>query len=200
YIFNLFDNYWNEAKKDQLYRPGRELEIEKYLLKDYGWTFKVPKDYQIFIEKPDSNFVMLRRMLPERWLFVYWLEDEDPSILSEEWVIEKRNELGRKFYEGDIIEQKYIEPEIEEVDFLGRRAFKIIGLWRNDEKQAGGPFRNYTFYDEKSKRIYMLDFAIFSPRLKRPKRMYLRQAEIILRTFKTREEIKKQKSQQESES
>ncbi|MBD3289032.1 DUF4837 family protein, partial [candidate division KSB1 bacterium] len=47
YIFNLFDNYWNEAKKDQLYRPGRELEIEKYLLKDYGWTFKVPKDYQI---------------------------------------------------------------------------------------------------------------------------------------------------------
>ncbi len=185
YIFNLFDNYWNEAKKEQMYRSGREEELEAYLLKNYDWTFDVPHDYQIFIEKPDSNFVMLRRMLPERWLFVYWIENEAPSILSEEWVINTRDLLGKKFYDGDQIEQKYLKPDIEEVDFLGRHAFKIEGLWRNDIKQAGGPFRNYTFYDEPSKRIYMLDFAIFSPRLKRSKRMYLRQAEIILHTFKT---------------
>jgi hypothetical protein len=190
YIFNLFDNYWNETKKDQMYRPGREKELEQYLIENYGWTFEVPYDYQIFIEKPDSNFVMLRRMLPERWLFVYWIENEDPAILSEKWVINTRDTLGKRFYEGDKVEQIYNQPDIEAVDFLGRRAFKIEGLWRNDIKEAGGPFRNYTFYDEPSQRIYMLDFAIFSPRLKRPKRMYLRQAEIILHTFRTEHEVK----------
>lgn len=192
YIFNLFDSYWNEAKKEQIYRPGREEELEAYVLKKYGWTFEVPYDYQIFIEKPDSNFVMLRRMLPERWLFVHWIENEDPAILSEEWVINTRDTLGKRFYEGDKVELIYNQPDIEEVDFLGRRAFKIKGLWRNDIKEAGGPFRNYTFYDETSKRIYMLDYAIFSPRLKRPKRMYLRQAEIILHTFKTEQDVKTQ--------
>ena len=189
YLFNLFDEYWTESQKIQMFRRYEQKDIERQLIEKYGWMVKVQHDYKIFVEEPDSNFVMLRRMLPERWLFVHWIETDEPSVITKRWCIDLRNKIGVNFYNGDQVEEKYVQPDSAIVDFLGRRALKITGLWRNDEKEAGGPFRTYCFYDEHSGRIYMLDFAIFSPRLKKSKRQYLRQAEIILHTFKTDDEI-----------
>ncbi|MEE4311442.1 MAG: DUF4837 family protein [candidate division KSB1 bacterium] len=193
YLFSLFDDYWNETQKGHIYKFDEQKDIEAHLFNEYGWTIRVPLDYKIFIEKPDSQFVMLRRMLPERWLFVHWIENADPALITEEWCIEKRNELGLAFYNGDQVETLYIEPDVSEVEFLGRNAIRTHALWRNDAKQAGGPYRNYCFYDANSGRIFMLDFAIFSPRLKKSKRHYLRQAEIILHTFRTDSKISLEK-------
>ena len=189
YLFSLIDDYWNEINHKRMYRKNEQISMEKKLLSEYGWTFKIPYDYDIFIHKPDSNFIMLRRMLPERWLFVHWIETDDPSIINAKWCIKKRDELGKKFYDSDKIEQKFVQPDTAVVDFLGKYAIKLSGVWRNDIKSAGGPFRNYCFYDENDRRIYMLDYAIFQPRLKDNKRGYLRQAEIMLHTFKTSNEI-----------
>lgn len=189
YLFNIFDDYWDEVNKKRMSRIDRQTEIEKSFLTKYGWTVSVLDDYFIFVENPDSHFVMLRRYLPERWLFVHWIDTYDPSVITTKWCIDKRNKIGLHFYEGDEVEQKFTQPDTAIVDFLGRRALKISGLWRNDKKQAGGPFKNYCFYDEKSQRIYMLDYALFSPRLENPKRNLLRQAEILLHTFKTSDEI-----------
>jgi hypothetical protein len=189
YLFDIFNNYWNEINKKRMFSVDEQIEVEKMLLEKYDWMVAVPDDYIIFKENPDSNFVMLRRYLPERWLFVHWIDTYDPSVINTRWCIDKRNEIGVNFYEGDQIEEKFVQPDTAIVNFLDRRALKISGLWRNDEKQAGGPFRNYCFYDEKSRRIYMLDYALFSPRLKKSKRNLLRQAEILLHTFKTSDEI-----------
>lgn len=189
YLFSLFDDYWNAAQKGYIYKFDEQTDIEAALLENYGWTIRIPLDYKIFIEKPDSQFIMFRRMLPERWLFVHWIETDDPSIITKEWCVKKRNEVGLTFYGGDEVETLFVQPTVKEVAFLGRNAIRTYGLWRNDEKQAGGPYRNYCFYDEEAGRIYMLDFALFSPRLKKNKRHYLRQAEIIMHTFKTSDKV-----------
>jgi len=47
----------------------------------------------------------------------------------------------------------------------------------------GGPFVNYTFYDETSGRLYMIDGMIFAPGY--DKREFLRQMEAIAHTFRT---------------
>jgi len=189
YLFNIFNDYWNETQKEQMYQRYEQKDVEVYLLQTYEWMVRVQHDYKIFKENADSNFIMLRRMLPERWLFVHWMNTTDPSVITTKWCIKKRNELGKQYYEGDSVEETFVQPDTSIVDFLGRRALRIFGLWRNDNKEAGGPFINYCFYDEPSQRIYMLDFAIFAPRFKKAKRQYLRQAEIILHTFKTNDEI-----------
>ena len=190
YLFSIYDDYWNDVQEKQMYSFDQQKDVEKHLLKEYGWKINVQYDYEIYIEKPEQNFIMLRRMLPERWLFVNWIDTDDPSVINEEWVINKRDELGEKFYEGDMVETKFVKPEFEDVDFNNRLALKTTGIWRNDEKQAGGPFISYTFYNSKQGRIYMVDYAIFSPRLKRMKRTFLRQADIMLNTFKTVNEVK----------
>lgn len=184
YLFGIFDDHWNRIYEQRLYSTKEQTDIKSHLLKDYGMQIAVLHDYQLFIDKPQERFVMLRRTLPERWIFIHWIDTDDPSVISEDWYIAKRNELGQKFYEGDLIETKYVQPKFEEVDFDGRLALKVTGIWKNDIKTAGGPFISYCFYDENQRRIYVLDYAIFEPRLKVQKRDLLRQADIILRTFK----------------
>jgi len=110
-------------------------------------------------------------------------------LLGKEWCIQKRNELGSKYCDGDVVEEKFVNPVYEEVDFLGKRASKISGLWKNMKAVEGGPFISYSFYDEQNEKIYMLDFACFDPRHKSTKRSLLRQGDVILHTFQTEQEL-----------
>ncbi|MCG8606832.1 DUF4837 family protein, partial [bacterium] len=119
-----------------------------------------------------------------RWLFVHWVEGMDPGTIEPDWIVKTRNRMTRKFYEGDSINEDYTNSR--EVEFLGRRALMLEGLWENVPKVVGGPFRNYTFYDEKSDRVYMIDVAVFNPGGK--KEPFLRQLDIMARTFRTADE------------
>ncbi len=56
-------------------------------------------------------------------------------------------------------------------------------LWENEDKVAGGPFKNYTFYDSLSRRIYMIDLAVYAP--DRDKLPFVKRMEIIAKTFRT---------------
>jgi hypothetical protein len=50
----------------------------------------------------------------------------------------------------------------------------------------GGPFVNYAFYDQPSDRVYFIDGSVFAPTY--DKLQFIRQMEVIARTFRTREE------------
>lgn len=50
----------------------------------------------------------------------------------------------------------------------------------------GGAFVNYAFYDEPTKRIYLIDGMVFAPGFK--KREFLRHMEAIAHTFRTQED------------
>ena len=191
YLFNLFDNYWTKSLRATLYNIAEQEDIEKHLLEKYDWMVRVPYDYFIETEKPAQNFVMLKRSFPERWLFVHWINTYDPSVLEKDWCIAKRNELCEKFFKGDRVDEKFVLPVYEEVDFLGRRASKLSGLWENSITIEGGSFISYSFYDEDTQRIYMLDFAVFDPRHKSTKRSLLRHGEVVMHTFQTGLELDK---------
>ena len=53
----------------------------------------------------------------------------------------------------------------------------------------GGPFVNYTFYDEKSKRLYMIDGSVFAP--KYFKRNLIQQMDVTIQSFLTKGELNK---------
>jgi hypothetical protein len=191
-IFFQFDNYWNEFHKDILYHYKEKKDIEQHLLQNYGWMIRVPNDFFLEIQSAKDRFVMFQRKIPLRWLSVYWVEATDPTIITKEWCIAKRNEIGKIFYEGESVEEKYEEVRVEELVFLNRRALKLKGLWKNADDAmdpAGGPFRLYCFFDEPTERIYFIDMHLFYPEFKKRKLHYFRQMEIIANTFKTNLEI-----------
>lgn len=185
----------DDRLRESLYSPKYERkEIEGKLLRDYGWIIYVQADFKLAKSVPEDNFVWLRRAPGsdmERWLFVHWIENATPEYLNVDSIKSIRNRITEKYYRTSddsayvIIAQDFFVTS--EVNFNGRYAIFTQGLWDLNIKGMGGPFINYTFYDEKSKRIYMLDGSVYAP--KYFKRNLIQQMDVLLQSFMTKDEL-----------
>lgn len=188
-------------------RKYHKQDIEWRLLESYGWTMWVQNDYFVARDSAQSNFVWLRRANPsdiERWIFVHWIDNFDPKMLNEKFVYRLRDSLTQKFMrtvsDSEWVEIAPFNLVTERETFLNRFALVTRGNWRFSDKSGGGPFLNYSMYDDSSRRFYMLDASIFAPRV--TKRNLLLQVDALLHTFRTvrelsAEERKKLKSEAE---
>ena len=181
FLYAVFDTDFDRRLEEEMFERGEQKEVEENLMSLYGWTVRIQPDYFIAQEMPREGFVWLRRMYPERWLFVRWVEGGDTTLLNSRWVIGERNRIGATYYGGDRVVSQYLFSH--RATFLGRPAQITSGLWENDSKVAGGPFKNFTFYDPLSDRVYMVDVAVFAPG--REKVPLLRRMEIMAHTFRT---------------
>lgn len=168
-----------------MYRRSENKDASDGLLEKYLWKVKVQHDYSLAIEDSAGQFVFLRRRIPERWMFVKWFENSDRYKITKEWYLDMRDSIGVKYYGGDTVNRKYTSSK--EINFLGKWCLKIEGLWENVEKVAGGPFVAYAFYDDNSRRIYMMDCSVFAPDME--KVPLLDQLNAMARTFKTKIEV-----------
>ena len=129
----------------------------------------------------------------ERWIFVHWIDNATPAYLNADSVRAIRNRLTKKYYRTSddssyvVIAGDYYTTA--DVNFEGKYALLTQGLWELNIKGMGGPFINYTFYDEKTHRIYMLDASIYAPRYY--KRNLIQQMDVTLQSFKTAAQLSK---------
>jgi hypothetical protein len=169
-------------------------DIQGKFLKDYGWIIYVQADYKVALNKPDDNFVWLRRSPNsdmERWVFVHWIENASPEYLNEDSIKAIRNRLTEDFYRTSddsayvrIAEDYYMTSE---VNFKDRYTLFTQGLWELNIKGMGGPFISYTFFDENTGRLYMIDGSVYAP--KYYKRNLIQQMDVTLQSFMTEAEI-----------
>ena len=172
-------------------------DIEAGLLKDYGWMMYVQADYQVAMEVPEENFVWLRRGINtdiEKWIFIHWIENSTPEFLNIDSIAAERNRITEKYYRTSddttfvVLYHDSIAVTMNTVvNFNDRYALMTQGLWRFNDNSGGGPFINYTFYDEETGRTYMLDGSIFAP--KYYKKSLIQQVDVLLHSFKTEREI-----------
>jgi len=181
FLYAIFDTDVNYRIKKDMYARKEQKDVGRMLMSRYGWTLRLQHDYFIAQEVPEENMIWFRRRFPERWLFVHWIDGGDTTLLDPYWVVGERNRIGAVYYGGDEVVTKYLYSQ--PVTFLQRKALITTGLWENDDKVAGGPFKNYTFYDPLSRRVYMIDVAVFAP--DRDKAPYIRHMDIMARTFRT---------------
>jgi hypothetical protein len=157
----------------------------------HDFTVNVQHDY--FIAQDTLNFVRLRRVLSDTWrdMFIYYIENANPNLITEDWILATRDSLTEKLVRGSW-DSSYVEIDrrrpitSENINFLGRYGFETRALWHMTKDAMGGPVLNYTFYDEKQRRIYMIDGMVFAPNF--DKREFLRQVEVVAYTFRTRQD------------
>ena len=172
-----------------------QTDIKKRFLRNYGWMMFIEPDYWTAVDSSTERFVWLRRANPadmERWIFVHWIDYADPCVLSQAWIFDLRNELTKRFIRT-IDDSVYVQIaddfestqaiSIRETNFLGRYGYEMRGLWRFKDLSGGGPFVNYTFYDDASRRIYMIDGSVFAPRYEKKK--LILQVDALAHTFQT---------------
>jgi hypothetical protein len=194
-LLYAFQKISDERLYESLYNSRFEQEkIEGKFLKDYGWVIYVQADFSLAMNKPEDNFVWLRRAPNsdmERWIFIHWLDDATPAYLNADSIRSIRNKITNKYYRTSddqsyvVIGEEYFTTN--EINFKGRYAILTQGLWELNTKGMGGPFINYTFYDEKTKRLYMIDGSIYAP--KYYKRNLIQQVDVILQSFMTENEL-----------
>ncbi|RLD13745.1 hypothetical protein DRI50_06575, partial [candidate division KSB1 bacterium] len=157
-IFDVFDAF-NESKTFRtIFSQLEQKDLESTLMSEHGWSVRVPHDYHVAVDSSELRYVWLRRFSPQRWFSAYWEQVDDPSVLSKEWLLQKRAAFVKEFYDGDYVYQDTLITVREKVvDFDGRYAIRLDGVWQNDKHVMGGPFRTYGFYNESDARIYLLD-------------------------------------------
>ncbi len=184
-----------------LYRAAFEQKsIEGMFLKRYGWIIYVQADFKLALNMAKDKFVWIRRSPGsdmERWIFVHWIDNASPAYLNQDSIRAIRNRMTKKYYvTADdssyvVIAEDYLTTS--EVNFNGRYALFTQGLWDLNIKGMGGPFINYTFYDEKTHRLYMLDGSVYAP--KYFKRNLIQQMDVTLQSFMTKAELSKDRQE-----
>ncbi|MBN2000086.1 DUF4837 family protein [candidate division KSB1 bacterium] len=179
-LFQIYDDFVQSTISSSVFNKYRQKDLEKQLLQHHGWSIKIQHDYVVAVDSAEARFVWLRRMPPQREIFVYYEPVEDPSVLSKEWMMRKRDSLTAIYYSGDKIRMEnatdYPDPiTVEEatVEIYNSYTIRLDGVWENRTKNIGGPFRSYGFYNKKDGRIYLIDLSIFAPGQK--KWPYMRQ-------------------------
>lgn len=195
-LLYYFQKISNRRLAEGLYNDKYEnKEAEAKFLNDYGWMIYVQTDFSVALNKPEDNFVWLRRAPNsemERWVFVHWIENASPEFLNPDSIRKERNKITEKFYKTSD-EKGYVQISEDfltssEVNFLGRYAILTQGLWEMSDRSMGGPFINYTFYDMKTRRVYMVDGSIYAPRYY--KKALIQQVDVLLQSFMTKDEMK----------
>ncbi|MCA9734200.1 DUF4837 family protein [candidate division KSB1 bacterium] len=191
YLYSLMHLEDIKRVTENIYSRYEQTDIEDSLLTKYGFRIRIPHDYHFFQDIPQNNFVHFRRVNPERWIYVHWVETDDPTIvLDREWFFQKRAEIGRLHYERDVVVDTLYS--FGETEINGRWALQFEGLWENNEKVAGGAMKAFVFYDEDTHRAYIIDIAIYAPS-RQNKLDYLHQLEAIARTFRTKADLEREK-------
>jgi len=194
-----FQKISDERLKQGMYSHEFEDEkIEGKLLKQYGWYIYVEKDYRLAVNSSKYNFIWLRRAPGsnmERWIFVHWIDNATPADLNADSVKAIRNKVTKRFYRTSddsswvVVAKDYYMTN--EVNFNGRYSIMTQGLWELNSKGMGGPFLSYTFFDEKTNRLYMIDGSLFAPAYY--KRNLIQQMDVILQSFRTKDQMNKKR-------
>ena len=201
HVLRRFNEITRQRTHREMFDIGRQHDLEETLMNHHGFAVNAQHDYVIAIDT--TQFVWLRRILSDTWrsLFVYYAEDVDPINLTPEWIISQRDQLTKQYIEGTAggwIEVDQRRPmDASEINFEERYAIELRGLWhmvgqdngRKIQFGMGGPFLTYAFYDEDTRRLYLIDGMVFAPAY--PKREFLRQLEVIAYTFRTQKEVER---------
>ncbi|WP_234571994.1 DUF4837 family protein [Rhodohalobacter sp. 614A] len=181
-----------ERREYEIYRRGEQLALNDSLWTEYGWKVRMQHDY---IQTVDTtNVLVFRRSLPEndRWMMAWWKDDVDGiGFLNKEWINATRDSLLQKYVqgtrEGSYVTTEYRQPrnvitqQMERDDHI--IGYETLGTWRMTNDFMGGPFVNFTYYDPKTERLFMIEYGQFAPSV--AKRRFVRQFRTMGRTFES---------------
>lgn len=173
---------------EDIYERGEKVGIEDSLWDNHGWKIRVQHDYQLHIDT--TNFVTLRRYMAknDRWIWAWWKNDvTDISMVDKDWINHMRDSLMEKWVRGtrdsSYVTTEYRRPVKTRTYMMnGYYTYETRGTWRMTNDFMGGPFVNYTIYDEDTHRLFMVEFSQFAP--KYDKRRFVRQFEAMGHTFR----------------
>lgn len=179
--------YQNEMVRiNNTFKSNQAPAIAKRIKEKFGFELAIPKDFILACDTTD--FVWIRKQTPdvEEGILIYTFDYTDTNQFSMEHIIVKRNELTKKFIPGPIDTSwmkvsNVFPPYFAATSFKGKYASLLRTWWDLNRYPMGGPLLSYTFLDEKTNKIVVLDGFIYAP--KKDKRDLLILLDAIFDTY-----------------
>jgi len=185
---DYFNNLENERLSEKLFST-REKGIENFITKNYGCEIKLPTGFEIAIN--ESNFIWTRILDPvvDKDIFITYTDYASQDQFTKEALINFRDSVAHQHIFGDPENKdSFMVTEVEnfpvfykEVNFNGKYAVQLRGMWKTNNFSMGGPFVSYALVDENTRRFYYIEGFLYSPG--RKQREYMRELDVILRSF-----------------
>lgn len=181
----------------KIYSGVEEKGLINTLLKKHDFFLNIPAGYKLAKER--ENFLWIRHYTRDidKNLLIYYQEYDDENVFEDQSIFELREKIAGR-YLRDIedttiymVTETLVPLTTKKINFDGKYAVETRGLWKLSDISMGGPFLSYIFVDEKRNRLYYIEGYVASPG--KTKRETIRELEIILKTFKTREEYQEVK-------
>jgi hypothetical protein len=169
----LTDNYYQRIKENY-YSESVDKRVKDNLEK-FGVSLDFHKGWIIDSTYKKENFLFLHTHFPDRNIFVY--KEKNKEELTDSLVINKRDDLTKKYYNGDYILKELTKAE--KIEFKNMKGVRLKGIWQNDSLVAGGPFISYFLQDNDT--LFIVDGLLFYPGER--KSDYLAQIEVIMNSF-----------------
>lgn len=186
------------STEEDMFSRGRQPDLEQAIAQDHDFAVNVQHDY--FLSQDTSTteaghpgrYIRIRRVLSDTWrdFSVYYQESAAP--LDSAAIEQITDDVLRTYvlgqYDSTYVKLDRNRPILNEsVTLGGYETLQSRGLWRMHNDLMGGPFVRYSFYEPDQQRHYIMYGMVFAPqhRFRGNKREYLRQLEVIARTFRT---------------
>ena len=181
YLRKNFNSHFINRQSRYLFNKNNYNSLRDTLQDNFGWSLDLPWGWDFVKKVPDSNFIWLGKEMPYQWIGVGWkkgnLVENELSVGNYLWEWPKNNYKTIQFSDYKL--------KLKKTNYNNSIAWRATGIWETVDiiESKGGPFRSYVFYDNKKDLTYHINYLIFYPG--NSKSIFFRQADMILKTFKT---------------
>lgn len=184
----LLSNIYTLERKTVLDRIKKAPLQKVSFLKKNNLQMVLPQSFSTEVEEGNSILLWNRTLKSDQGIIIN-ISPLNTSLNGlESSIIPLRDSLTSRFVQSEVkgshmITESLIAPQIKPIDIDGMLAFETRGLWKTEGGDfKGGPFINYTIYDEDNNRLITLDGWVYAPELQ--KRNVIFELESILRSIK----------------
>ena len=177
-VFGYVSDQVQRRLNRSLFYAGEQEAATLRLADTYGWSLRLPTNYDIDETYADQRVIKILNDKPARMITVYWeggtWEDRAASCL------ERKKMLAYEYWDQDEVVDEALQ--ISEGKFLGHDCTVLSGTWENKKYTIGGVFVTYCFRCETCGQKYVVDAAVFAPGLE--KLPLIRELKAVLASFR----------------
>lgn len=165
------------------YRDSKDPAIQKEIAIHHHVKLAIPRGYNMDFSKEEYTSVSIEAPDLSQVIQVFDFPAEGPQDLNTANIIEKRNEITKKYIQGPregsyMTISKLYDPIAYDILINGVKVIELRGLWDLENGFMGGPFISHSVYDAKHNQIITVDGYVYHPNQK--KRVKLKQLEAIV--------------------